>query len=415
MSQNALTFLHCADLHLDAVLGDSTRNSQLQDISADERKVLRDAPLLALGRIRDVVRDQQIKLVVIAGDIFNRRDGVSSDIRTRAAFTEFLRDLSAMGTHVVIALGNHDPLSSIRELCVAWPNTVHVLSQRAPETVQLVIDGHEVAIHGMSYETNEEIRDLASMYPARIDGVVNVGVLHTNVGANENHSNYAPSSVNELAGLHYDYFALGHIHKRGVINDVPFVAYSGNPQGLSAKPSECEPKGCVVVSIDGPRGHVHDEFIETDVVRYITHDISIAAGTHTEDIASHIAHVLADKYTQSSLLYLCRLNVTFENDSLTINPETLLSMVNEQRDRVMVTKLTLASHDAGFDDLANSHVFFELIRDELADVHVPSIDTLFGKKADAIAPLLGNAGIDAETFADDVERHIHYTYTSQSK
>ncbi|HQZ14438.1 MAG TPA: metallophosphoesterase, partial [Acidimicrobiia bacterium] len=156
MTNSQLKLLHCADLHLDAVLGDSVNASQLNLLSKEEQTKLRDAPLLALEKISELAISKKVNIVIIAGDIFNRRDGVSSDIRTRSAFTNFLRALSDNSIQIYIALGNHDPLGTISDLSAPWPDSVHLFSSRAPETHKIKIDGLDVAIHGVSYQNNEE-------------------------------------------------------------------------------------------------------------------------------------------------------------------------------------------------------------------------------------------------------------------
>ncbi|MEZ6149369.1 MAG: hypothetical protein R3C09_04535 [Pirellulaceae bacterium] len=49
----------------------------------------------------------------------------------------------------------------------------------------------------------------------------------------------------------YDYWALGHIHKREVLCQEPFVAFSGNIQGRHIR--ESGPKGCYVVTVHDDR------------------------------------------------------------------------------------------------------------------------------------------------------------------
>ncbi len=45
------------------------------------------------------------------------------------------------------------------------------------------------------------------------------------------HENYLPTTLEDLMDRRYDYWALGHIHKRAYLNSEKSIAYSGNIQG----------------------------------------------------------------------------------------------------------------------------------------------------------------------------------------
>lgn len=62
---------------------------------------------------------------------------------------------------------------------------------------------------------------------------------------------YAPFSVSALLSKHYDYWALGHIHQRQVLNEQPPVVYPGNIQGRHA--GEAGAKGCLIVTSDAQK------------------------------------------------------------------------------------------------------------------------------------------------------------------
>ncbi|MDA6365974.1 hypothetical protein OSK45_29385, partial [Escherichia coli] len=69
---------------------------------------------------------------------------------------------------------------------------------------------------------------------------------------------YAPFRINDLLGKDFDYWALGHIHKREIIISEPPVIYPGNIQGRNRK--ETGPKGCYLVELD--RSGAKTEFLE---------------------------------------------------------------------------------------------------------------------------------------------------------
>ena len=91
-------------------------------------------------------------------------------------------------------------------------------------------------------------------------------MLHANVGGHPDHDSYAPCSVADLAATGLDYWALGHVHTRQVLQgEDPAVVYPGNPQGRH--PGETGPRGVYLVEVDD-RGGIGLDFRPTDVVRW---------------------------------------------------------------------------------------------------------------------------------------------------
>jgi DNA repair exonuclease SbcCD nuclease subunit len=163
---------------------------------------------------------------------------------------------------VYLVRGNHDAASKVRE-AITWPDNVHEFLVRKAETVRL--DDLGVALHGRGFAQPEVTDDPVPDYPAPVPGLFNIGVLHTNVDGSEDHPRYAPTSRAALEAKGYDYWALGHIHKRQTIAERPFIAYPGNTQGRHVR--ETGAKGCLLVSVEDSQ-LVSAEFRPTDVVRW---------------------------------------------------------------------------------------------------------------------------------------------------
>jgi exonuclease SbcD len=274
---DALRIVHAADIHLDSPLrGLNSLGSR------DLIDRLRRATSDAFRAMVDWCVQHGPDAVVLAGDIY---DGDLQDYATGRFYVRELDRLHECGIPVFVVLGNHDAASVVTKTLQYPPNT-HVFPTDAPSTVMLEDKG--LAVHGQSYATKAVIDNLATGYPVRISGMVNVGVLHTSVAGYEGHDTYAPCSVDDLTSRGYEYFALGHIHQRQVLAEgLRTVAFSGNLQGRHIK--ETGPKGFNVVTLraDEP---AEIEFVECSVARWEQVDIDL---THVSDWDAALAQVTA--------------------------------------------------------------------------------------------------------------------------
>jgi len=125
------------------------------------------------------------------------------------------------------------------------PPGVHVFGHRACETVFL--DDLGVSVHGRSYREVATVEDLAATYTPPNALAFNIALLHTALGGNPPHENYAPCTLERLRASGHHYWALGHVHEHSVRSRHPFVVYPGNTQGRNIR--ETGAKGAVVVRV----------------------------------------------------------------------------------------------------------------------------------------------------------------------
>ena len=249
-----MRLVHAADVHLDSPLRGLAR---LGDDELASR--LRLASRQALANLVDLVVAERAPLF-LAGDVY---DGDWHDYSTGRFFVRQMDRLNDEGIRVFMVAGNHDAASEITR-SLRLPSNVTVMDTTQPQSV--VDDDLGLAVHGQGFATRAVVRNLATAFPARIPGVVNVGLLHTSVDGAEGHASYAPCRVEDLTARGYDYFALGHVHQRRVLAEGEHaVAYSGNLQGRH--PRESGAKGAWLVDLDLKAG-VHLEFRALDVARW---------------------------------------------------------------------------------------------------------------------------------------------------
>lgn len=261
-----MKFIHCSDLHIDSPL------DGLERYPGAPLAALRGATRQALVNLVELAVSRQVDFLVIAGDIF---DGDWRDMNTGLFFNSQMRVLERAGISVYLKRGNHDAASEVTR-ALTLPDNVHVFDADKAQTVRR--DDLRVALHGRSFSERATPQDLAATYPDPVPGYFNIGVLHTSLAGYAAHDPYAPTSLDMLRSRGYDYWALGHVHAREVLQaDFPRIVYCGNPQGRHA--GETGAKGCEMVSVEA--GEMHTESVALDVVRWAVIDLPIDALTDT--------------------------------------------------------------------------------------------------------------------------------------
>ncbi|MGV6850496.1 MAG: metallophosphoesterase family protein [Marinibacterium sp.] len=244
----AFKFVHTADIHLDSPLKSlALRDPALADL-------IGTATRTAFARTIDLCLSETVQALIIAGDLY---DGGQTSMKTARFLAQQLGRLAAAGIPAFIIRGNHDAMSRItRELVL--PDIVHVFGGRA-ETVQTDWNGHPVAVHGLSFRQPQAPDSLLEKFGAPVPGAFNIGILHTSLGGAPGHDLYAPCSVADLQRTGFDYWALGHIHRRAVHAGTPLVVMPGIPQGRDIGEAGETSVTLVRVGDDGtPRAEARD-------------------------------------------------------------------------------------------------------------------------------------------------------------
>jgi DNA repair exonuclease SbcCD nuclease subunit len=262
-------FLHAADIHLDSPQKglDRYEGAPVEECRGATRRALENLVRLAV--------DERVAFVLIVGDLY---DGDWPDYNTGLFFSAQMVRLRDAGIHAYLIRGNHDAANKMTRDLRPLDN-VHFLASDRPQTVPL--DDVDVAIHGQGFATRAVVENLAKAYPARVDGVFNIGLLHTCVEGREGHERYAPCSIDDLRFRGYDYWALGHIHKRETLHTDPVIAFPGNIQGRSVR--ERGPKGCLLVTVDDAR-NVGVETRWLDVMRWETCRVDASGAADGEEL-----------------------------------------------------------------------------------------------------------------------------------
>jgi DNA repair exonuclease SbcCD nuclease subunit len=262
-------FLHTADIHLDSPLKGLEAH---EDAPVDE---IRGATRRAFDNLIDLAIEEEVDFVLIVGDLY---DGDWKDYNTGLFFAGRMGRLAKAGIKVFIVSGNHDAASQITR-AMPLPDNVTRFSHKKPQSVTLEDLG--VVVHGRSYSSRAVTENLASQYPPRDAGLFNIGLLHTSLTGREGHEDYAPCTVDDLKSKGYDYWGLGHVHRREVVADDPWIIFPGNIQGRHIK--ETGIKSATLVTLeDGRITKVEERAI--DVLRWAVCEADLSECETTDSV-----------------------------------------------------------------------------------------------------------------------------------
>ena len=246
---------------------------------------IRGATRRAFENLIQLAIDEKVAFVLLAGDLY---DGDWKDYNTGLFFTRQMLRLQDVGIMAYVVAGNHDAASQITKTLRA-PQNVHVFGTRAPETV--VLEKLGVAVHGQGFPTRAVTDDLSQRYPLADSDLFNIGLLHTSLDGRPGHEAYAPCTLDGLRSRGYQYWALGHVHKREVVAKEPWIVFPGNTQGRHAR--ETGSKGCSLVTVDAGRV-VAVEHRSLDVVRWSICSVDVSEAKTLDEVYDLAAHALAD-------------------------------------------------------------------------------------------------------------------------
>jgi len=311
--------LHFADLHLgvenygriDPATGLSTR---LVDF------------LRAYDQVVDYALENDVSLVVFAGDAYKTRDPNPTYERE---FARRIRRLSTASIPTVLVAGNHDTPSALgRAITVEIFATLEVENvhvAKKPEVIPIETkDGH-VQVVALPWVTrsalvardeykNKNLEEINRLILDRItniiegpDGLISqldpslptILAAHATVQGAVYGSERSvmlgqevilpPSLTRNPA---FDYVALGHIHKHQVLNEQPPVIYSGSIERIDFG-EEREDKGFVVAEVE--RGRATWQFVKTDARPFVTVEVDVRGDDPTAEILEAIAaHEIED-------------------------------------------------------------------------------------------------------------------------
>lgn len=253
-----MKLLHAADFHLDHPYA-----ALPPEKAAARRREGREL----LHRLARLAAEEQVDLVLLAGDLFDGREVY------RETLTMLKEALAAIPAPVLIAPGNHDPYTPRSPYAGAgWPENVFVFSDERVESREL--PALHCVVHGTAFTGESLTEDLWDGFRVPEDGRLHIGLTHGDL--DRSRSVYHPIAAESVAASGLAYLALGHIHAPSGLRWAGKTAwaYPGCAEGHGFdEPGE---RGCLLVTVE-PEG-VRAEFRPLAKRRYLEMEVPLAEG-----------------------------------------------------------------------------------------------------------------------------------------
>jgi len=367
-----MRILHAADLHIDSPLRGLTRydGAPVEEMQLATRRATENLVQAAI--------DYEVDLVVIAGDVF---DGDWKDYSTGLFWTQQLGKLRDHKIPAVIVAGNHDAASDFSRR-LTLPDNVTQLSTSKPETKRF--DDLDLMVVGQGYGSKSMPNDLAAGFPLADPALFTLGLLHTSLDGRPGHASYAPTSLDTLRGRGYKYWALGHVHKREVVLEDPWVVFPGNVQGRHVR--EAGPKGASLVTVTN--GEVESvQHLPLDVARWANCAVDTSEASDIESVldlvGTHLDEAVSEADDRLAAVRVRLVGVSPAHQVLWKNPERAEAEIRgiaEGRSDVWIEQVKIETRRQGEIDseligsIAAKAITIKANADELAELERMFVD-----------------------------------------
>ncbi len=285
-------FIHAADLHLDSpFIG-------LKSLPEFIWNAIYLSTFSALTKIVDSAITNQVDFICLVGDIY---DTDERSVKAQAYLRNEMERLNSMNIPVYLLHGNHDYIENTG-LHLDMPQNVFLFNETVETKWLTTKEGEQIAITGFSYDKRWVLERKIVDYPEKNPrATYQLGLLHGfSEGIDSEHGKYAPFSLVELKSKKYDYWALGHIHKRQQLATNPPIVYPGNTQGRSSK--ESGEKGFELVEMS--ESGIVSEFCPSATIQWKTIELSVKDKKNLDEVYKAVKESVAEQKNDSYSLFL---------------------------------------------------------------------------------------------------------------
>ncbi|CAH0417289.1 DNA repair exonuclease [Periweissella fabaria] len=287
-----MKFIHTADVHLGHPF------TGLNNVPNNLMQQVEQATFTSFIQLIDFALTENVDFIVVTGDLF---DTQHQSVQVLDFLVTQFKRLEAQHIMVYLSFGNHDFNQTIAGF--DFGSNVTLFSGDVTIKHQTTQQGETVNIVGFSYQEQHIQEQVIDQFPMKGTVDFQIGMYHGAVDGP-----YAPFSIAEMRAKHYDYWALGHIHKRQVLSEQPFIIYPGNLQGQNIK--EAGIKGFYLVTSQGDT--LVPEFIPGANVIWETQTMEIPTVATQTDLLNLLLPKLETIAKQQPTLTMTRIELVSE-------------------------------------------------------------------------------------------------------
>lgn len=265
-----MKFVHIADMHFDTSFTTLTNKAGLGDIRRlDQRKIF--------NKVINYIKENKIPYLFIAGDFYEHE-------YIRLSTIEYINNLfkEIPDTQIFISPGNHDPyLKDSFYSKFYWNENVHIFDSKLS-----IFEQDNVDIYGYGFDnfyyTNHDLENTK----IKNSNKINILVAHGTLNASDKIENtYNPISEKMLKDKHFDYVALGHIHKCDYnTKQNQNIVYPGSTVSLGF--DELGSHGMIVGDIE--KGKLELEFVPLDDKEFVVNEVDVNNILDIDELATII-------------------------------------------------------------------------------------------------------------------------------
>ena len=346
-----IRFIHCADIHLGSPFtGLQQKNSTIAFRAIEATKT-------AFLTLIDTAIKYHVNFVLISGDIF---DSSHQHIQEKIFLKEQFQRLAQAGIYTYLIHGNHDYGGFTEDWNNDW---VKVFKEDVSTEILKTSSGESIAISGFSYDARWITESMAMHFPMRNSLVdFHIGMYHGQTRTvSDSSAAYAPFKISDLEKLHYDYWALGHIHRAMDLDSNGRIAYSGTIQGRNFK--EIGEKGFYLITLT-KNLPMNRQFVSCNPIEWVEIEFLVEEVHSIEQIVSQLYREILIQKWNGDKIYLLKFNLIVERGF----NQSWLKLIEEILQKEISTKyekLYLIEMDIEFRKLKrNNQLSIELLEDE---------------------------------------------------
>ena len=346
-----IRFIHCSDIHLGSPFTGLQQRDSLIAFKAIE------ATKTAFLMLIDTAIKYHVDFVLISGDIF---DSSHQHIQEKIFLKEQFQRLAQAGIYTYLIHGNHDYGGFTEDWNNDW---VKVFKEEVSTELLKTSSGESIAISGFSYDTRWITEPMAMHFPMRNSLVdYHIGMYHGQTRTTADSSAaYAPFKISDLEKLHYDYWALGHIHRAMDLDSNGRIAYSGTIQGRNFK--EVGEKGFYLITLN-KNLPINKQFVSCNPIEWVEIEFLVENVYSIEQIVSQLYREILIQKWNVEKTYLLKFNLIvdrgFNQSWLKLIEEILQKEISTKYEKIYLIEI-----DIEFKKLKrNNQLSIELLEDD---------------------------------------------------